>query len=114
MKLLIDGHFLDGRKHGVAVYLDKLYLQYLKLHPNDELHFCLEPDASSEYILFGLPNVFVHRYRFGGIIRFLYDIPLIARRIKPDIIHTQYVLPCLLYTSPSPRDRQKSRMPSSA
>ena len=25
-----------------------------------------------------------------------------------------YPLPCLLYTSPSPRDRQKSRMPSSA
>ena len=27
----------------------------------------------------------------------------------PDLIR-----PCLLYTSPSPRDRQKSRMPSSA
>src|SRR5674476_14172 len=26
----------------------------------------------------------------------------------------QYESPCLLYTSPSPRDRQKSRMPSSA
>ena len=26
----------------------------------------------------------------------------------------QLVLYCLLYTSPSPRDRQKSRMPSSA
>ena len=25
-----------------------------------------------------------------------------------------YNWPCLLYTSPSPRDRQKSRMPSSA
>ena len=25
-----------------------------------------------------------------------------------------YLLGCLLYTSPSPRDRQKSRMPSSA
>ena len=25
-----------------------------------------------------------------------------------------YLQPCLLYTSPSPRDRQKSRMPSSA
>ena len=25
-----------------------------------------------------------------------------------------YVTTCLLYTSPSPRDRQKSRMPSSA
>ena len=27
---------------------------------------------------------------------------------------TQMYLDCLLYTSPSPRDRQKSRMPSSA
>ena len=26
----------------------------------------------------------------------------------------EIVIPCLLYTSPSPRDRQKSRMPSSA
>ena len=32
--------------------------------------------------------------------------------IKGEIIY--YVGPCLLYTSPSPRDRQKSRMPSSA
>ena len=29
------------------------------------------------------------------------------QEVTPDI-------PCLLYTSPSPRDRQKSRMPSSA
>ena len=28
--------------------------------------------------------------------------------------HTYWINPCLLYTSPSPRDRQKSRMPSSA
>ena len=26
----------------------------------------------------------------------------------------RHLIPCLLYTSPSPRDRQKSRMPSSA
>ena len=26
----------------------------------------------------------------------------------------KYVVPCLLYTSPSPRDRTRSRMPSSA
>ena len=26
----------------------------------------------------------------------------------------KWIWPCLLYTSPSPRDRQKSRMPSSA
>ena len=28
--------------------------------------------------------------------------------------YVMVVHPCLLYTSPSPRDRQKSRMPSSA
>ena len=30
------------------------------------------------------------------------------------LTHLHHVLHCLLYTSPSPRDRQKSRMPSSA
>ena len=30
------------------------------------------------------------------------------------IQHTSASLICLLYTSPSPRDREKSRMPSSA
>ena len=30
---------------------------------------------------------------------------------KEDMIEVNF---CLLYTSPSPRDRQKSRMPSSA
>ena len=43
-----------------------------------------------------------------------------ANDIKPDLdlSNFQYSLltgfSCLLYTSPSPRDRQKSRMPSSA
>ena len=32
---------------------------------------------------------------------------------KQTTVHPQTVI-CLLYTSPSPRDRQKSRMPSSA
>ena len=30
------------------------------------------------------------------------------------IIYQRKALPCLLYTSPSPRDRTRSRMPSSA
>ena len=32
----------------------------------------------------------------------------------PTLQEGSLVLTCLLYTSPSPRDRQKSRMPSSA
>ena len=30
------------------------------------------------------------------------------------LLYCLHYMPCLLYTSPSPRDRQKSRMPSSA
>ena len=37
-----------------------------------------------------------------------------AHLIKPAGIKDPRDEPCLLYTSPSPRDRQKSRMPSSA
>ena len=32
----------------------------------------------------------------------------------PDVCLSAQDMACLLYTSPSPRDRQKSRMPSSA
>ena len=37
-------------------------------------------------------------------------------KLKVDVIEAGFAAssPCLLYTSPSPRDRQKSRMPSSA
>ena len=34
--------------------------------------------------------------------------------LKIDLSNPPEFAPCLLYTSPSPRDRQKSRMPSSA
>ena len=32
----------------------------------------------------------------------------------PDLVLLDIWMPCLLYTSPSPRDRTRSRMPSSA
>ena len=41
----------------------------------------------------------------------LYQVDGITQLTK-DNEYKQYL--CLLYTSPSPRDRQKSRMPSSA
>ena len=39
---------------------------------------------------------------------------LLRRKISPKLALLGHKIPCLLYTSPSPRDRQKSRMPSSA
>ena len=40
------------------------------------------------------------------------DAELTTRELEK--INREYDKACLLYTSPSPRDRQKSRMPSSA
>ena len=37
-----------------------------------------------------------------------------TRKLKAVIRDPKLVTPCLLYTSPSPRDRTRSRMPSSA
>ena len=39
------------------------------------------------------------------------ELPIVAA--LPELPQLQYVL-CLLYTSPSPRDKRQSRMPSSA
>ena len=47
-------------------------------------------------------------YRVIDFKRNKFDIPAVVERIEYDPNS------CLLYTSPSPRDRQKSRMPSSA
>ena len=37
-----------------------------------------------------------------------------ARKNEYPIAFTRYIYNCLLYTSPSPRDKRQSRMPSSA
>ena len=34
--------------------------------------------------------------------------------VRPELANLAVTVPCLLYTSPSPRDRTRSRMPSSA
>ena len=42
------------------------------------------------------------------------EIPIIAVTANAFKSDEEHCADCLLYTSPSPRDRQKSRMPSSA
>ena len=45
---------------------------------------------------------------------YFYGLPEIPSFVKRSDLEASYRRICLLYTSPSPRDRQKSRMPSSA
>ena len=73
--------------------------------------------ASSEFFvkLSGITGVEVSVWRFGlggfALLILCMLNPTSRKLIKP---LKENAYPCLLYTSPSPRDRQKSRMPSSA
>ena len=56
-------------------------------------------------------------YNIQKVEDFKYTIEMALAGFSKDDIEIEVadgVLTCLLYTSPSPRDRQKSRMPSSA
>ena len=50
----------------------------------------------------------------GELIEIIYELPLPMRLDRWLVSERPEQSSCLLYTSPSPRDRQKSRMPSSA
>ena len=45
---------------------------------------------------------------------YLFQLSLVIYIVISLLIQFGIVNPCLLYTSPSPRDRQKCRMPASA
>ena len=58
------------------------------------------------------PSVEVRSRRVGGA---TYQVPVEVRPERREALAIRWLIKaCLLYTSPSPRDRQKSRMPSSA
>ena len=54
------------------------------------------------------------RSRFLNLHRMVAAVPEDALVADPKTALAAVIVLCLLYTSPSPRDRQKSRMPSSA
>ena len=57
-----------------------------------------------------MDGVFVPNISFGTPIMKIFQ----QKAEKPLDVHLMIVNPCLLYTSPSPRDATLSRMPSSA
>ena len=85
-------------------------------------------DCGGERWPFSVPiNIDAHAVRLGATIRLEADASVAGRvlagplqlqplRLIDDRLDLLLALArtCLLYTSPSPRDRQKSRMPSSA
>jgi glycosyltransferase involved in cell wall biosynthesis len=93
MKIFLDGHFLDGKKHGIAKYLLSLYLELLRLRSDITLVIGLEKgsDVSDEF--YGNPKIQLIYYGVGGWLRFVVDIPLLVAKIEPDFVHTQNAIP---------------------
>ena len=60
------------------------------------------------------PRVIIIQKLYGKFYNEDNDIEFPKHRFKKFIKDIVFGTICLLYTSPSPRDRQKSRMPSSA
>ena len=60
-------------------------------------------------VVFSLGKTFSDQQWFGGD-----EDVAFAERLWDEMLKVDLVGPCLLYTSPSPRDQRGSRMPSSA
>ena len=50
----------------------------------------------------------------ADIFKWIVTFVLLAAAVVGNYLYGEMSVVCLLYTSPSPRDREKSRMPSSA
>ena len=77
---------------------ETLYKEYAVEIPYQEINAIID-----EKITEILPTVSIPGFRKGKA-----PTSIVRKKYEDNIIS------CLLYTSPSPRDRQKSRMPSSA
>ena len=73
------------------------------------VHTLVERDAVIDRVVVG-PTIEPSCYEFG-----VEDLDRVANLLGDEVRGvTSHNTPCLLYTSPSPRDRTRSRMPSSA
>src|SRR5678810_726198 len=96
---------------GYMVWTNYTFVNVFQYKPGD-IHFCTADIGwitGHSYIVYGPLSAGATSLMFEGIPTWpdagrFWDI---VDKYKVNIIYT-----CLLYTSPSPRDRQKSRMPS--
>ena len=84
----------------------RLRAEFRVWHQDNDLFYVMFDDQRKPLRIDSMPQA-------GRLINQL--MPVLLAEIKPvqSLSHRLFQV-CLLYTSPSPRDRQKSRMPSSA
>ena len=90
------------------------FIQQYQEHPEKaSMHGYFGDLTNEEWLAFHIKHLEHHLIQFGA---FPYDekIPQLEKLICKIGKQVQADTPCLLYTSPSPRDQRGSRMPSSA
>ena len=95
---VINSSYCTGR--GVTFVTSGFFWNFSKIKYRVDMlpMTCDSPSHSASY---GVLGIWATRPKFGGL-------------VPPKSPPLSRFWACLLYTSPSPRDRQKSRMPSSA
>ena len=82
-----------------------------------QIRYRISKDAKVFAFLFsnegGIEPLVNEDFMYSGLLHFGPTENGWIKMAEKDRVYTAYFF-CLLYTSPSPRDRQKSRMPSSA
>ena len=107
---------------GILLYLDEI--QYLNKKQQQSLLECIE-DGSVTLIASTTENPYFYIYNALLSRCTVFEFKSLSAADVERGVHnalkklsegesTKVCMDCLLYTSPSPRDRQKSRMPSSA
>ena len=76
--------------------------------------FCFGTTSQSAFGYQILPVLLVSTYIFMNVFSFGNALSLTKGSVLGTLVTLPLLLPCLLYTSPSPRDATLSRMPSSA
>ena len=101
MRIGLDLHIVDGIFQGSRTHVIELFSRVVKLCP--EIDFILLLDQIDKFKIecpeFNLPNVYYHKLpNTGAVRRLVWELPRLQRRLKLDLLHTQYII-CLLYTS---------------
>ena len=118
MVIVAGCHFIPGRDCGISQAIKIIpELTQFELGENSECIYVQDRKSFS--------RIYLARKKGGYLSLGLFCNQLVKHEIcslppaEEEILHFQMIqlekyYICLLYTSPSPRDRQKSRMPSSA
>ena len=103
---------LYGKIYGMAVDNETIKTLVAEPNPAEKMmeEYLKNSDAPKRFATRWFPT----SYQWNG-----WDNPVAVQDTENDVMGkrrrtTRRIYICLLYTSPSPRDRQKSRMPSSA